>query len=196
MGFHVVDRMVERRSQVAQRTDPKWPSWSNYVAQRRRKAALKYDDFIANSYVWRRAIGNEEVVLAQPQTFMNASGAAVVALMKRFSTPANQLIVVFDDVAIAWGALRIRLKGSAGGHNGMRSVIERVGTDEFVRVRVGVEPDFAVGDLATYVLNPMPRPWQNAVVAVVDFAAQAIESVVDEGPVWAMTKYNNKSLPI
>lgn len=196
LGFHVIDRIVEHSTQADETTVQKRRIWSNYVLKRRREAALKYDDFVANSYVWRRVIDNEEVVLARPQTFMNTSGVAVVGLMRRFSTALQKLIVVFDDVAIPWGVLRLRLKGSAGGHNGMRSVIERVGSDEFVRVRIGVKPDFAVGDLATYVLSPMPSAWRQAVPTVVDFAAEAAESVVGQGPVLAMTRYSNKTLPI
>src|SRR3989442_5640854 len=122
LGFHVIDRIVERTSIADGSPRTAWPSLINYVAQLRRKQAIKPDDFVANSYIWRRRIGEEQVILAQPQTYMNSSGTAVLGLMRKFSAFSQDLIVVFDDVAINWGTVRIRLKGSAGGHNGMRSV--------------------------------------------------------------------------
>lgn len=196
LGFHVVSRLVERTSQQPRHTGTRWPSLTNYIELFRRRNAFRHDYFTANSYVWRRVIDGEDVILAEPQTFMNLSGTAVLRLMREFSVTPKELVVILDDVALGWGTLRIRLKGSAGGHNGLRSILERVGTDEFVRVRIGVEPSFRVGDVAAYVLQPMTNAWRQTAAAVIDFAADAAVSVVREGPLLAMAKFNNKFIPI
>ena len=96
-------------------------------------------------------------MLAKPQTMMNLSGLAVRDLLQRLECAPEDLIVLYDDVALPWGMLRIRERGTAGGHNGLKSVIGAVGTMEFPRVRMGVQPDHPVGDLATYVLRPMSK---------------------------------------
>src|SRR5438128_3824808 len=102
-------------------------------------------------------IGGKPVLLAKPQTFMNLSGASVAALMQKHQVGPANLIVVWDELNLPWGALRILKKGSAGGHNGAESVIGSLGTREFCRVRLGVHPGHPVRDGADYLLAPLKR---------------------------------------
>ena len=92
------------------------------------------------------------MVLAKPQTMMNLSGTAVRMLLERYECKAAEMIVLSDEAALPWGMLRIRERGSAGGHNGLKSVIAAIGSNEFIRVRLGVKPEYPLEDMAEYVL--------------------------------------------
>ena len=107
----------------------------------------------AKSYVGLGTIAGNEVVLAKPQTMMNLSGAAVRMLLERYECKAAEMIVLSDEAALPWGMLRIRERGSAGGHNGLKSIIASVGSNEFIRVRLGVKPEYPLEDMAEYVLG-------------------------------------------
>jgi PTH1 family peptidyl-tRNA hydrolase len=107
-------------------------------------------------------------------------------------TPAD-LIVVADDVALPWGMLRIREQGSAGGHNGLASVIGALDTQEFTRVRVGIKPERAVGDLAEYVLEPIPAALRDVAAEAVEQAAAAVEVILREGTRRAMARFNRRA---
>ncbi|MFQ5816974.1 MAG: aminoacyl-tRNA hydrolase [Terriglobia bacterium] len=134
-----------------------------------------------------------EVVLAQPETFMNASGLAVAALLERYRLTPEALIVIADDVALPWGTLRIREQGSAGGHKGLESVISALDTQEFVRVRLGIRPAQPVEDLTDYVLAPIPAALCGVAEALVGRAAEAVQAILREGTKKAMTHFNRRA---
>lgn len=147
----------------------------------------------------RTRLEGSEVVLAQPQTFMNASGLAVAALLARYRLSPANLIVVADDVALPWGTLRIREQGSAGGHNGLASIIGALDSDAFVRVRVGIRPPEASGevsgpadDLADYVLSPLPSRARVWAEEAVEQAAEAVRAILRDGTKRAMTRFNRR----
>ena len=143
--------------------------------------------------LWRGRLDQTEVVLAQPQTYMNASGLAVGSLLRAEGLTPADLIVVADDVALPWGMLRIRERGSAGGHKGLESVIASVGTTEFVRVRLGIQPNEAeVGDLAEYVLTPMNEEERRRAAEMVAEAAEAVRVILREGTQRAMARFNRR----
>jgi PTH1 family peptidyl-tRNA hydrolase len=146
----------------------------------------------AQSYVGLGQIAGHDVALAKPQTFMNASGHAVADLIERYAADPMETVVISDDVALPWGAIRIRERGSAGGHNGLKSVIGSLGTDEFLRVRVGVGSQFAPNDLADYVLAPMGKDVREVAAEMVAKAADAIEMILTEGAGAAMSRFNRR----
>lgn len=143
--------------------------------------------------LWRGRLDQTQVVLAQPQTYMNASGLAVGPLLRAEDLTPADLIVVADDVALPWGSLRIRERGSAGGHKGLESVIAAVGTIEFVRVRLGIQPSAGgVGDLADYVLTPMNEEERCRAAEMVTEAAEAVRLILREGTQRAMARFNRR----
>jgi PTH1 family peptidyl-tRNA hydrolase len=144
------------------------------------------------SYVGLGTIRGIEVVLAKPQTSMNLSGPAVRMLLERYQCKAAEMIVLSDETALPWGMLRIRERGSAGGHNGLKSVIASVGTNEFIRVRLGVKPEFPLEGMAEYVLATMRKPEREIAAQMVADAAEAVELIVAEGPGKAMAKFNRR----
>jgi len=139
-------------------------------------------------------IEGEPAVLAKPQTFMNLSGLAVRSLVKKWNASAEDLIVLMDDVDLPLGSLRIRSKGSAGGHKGLKSVIAALETDQFVRVRLGAGPDSTVEDLVSYVLTPFRRDDLETVAEMVERAADSVRIILKEGLDKAMNLFNRKGL--
>ncbi|HUK53259.1 MAG TPA: aminoacyl-tRNA hydrolase [Candidatus Binatia bacterium] len=156
------------------------------------RAGIRVERPEAKSHIGRGRIGEHEVVLAKPLTFMNLSGIAVRDLAARYEVAPERVLVVVDDVALPWGSLRIRERGSAGGHNGLKSVIGALGTDEFVRLRLGIQPDHPVGDLGAYVLHPMRKVELEAAAELVEKAADAVECVVRDGVRRAMNQFNRR----
>jgi peptidyl-tRNA hydrolase, PTH1 family len=146
----------------------------------------------AQSYVGLGQIAGHDVALAKPQTYMNLSGHAVSDLIERYEADPSQAIVISDEFAFPWGVIRIRERGSAGGHNGLKSVIGALGTDEFLRVRLGIRPEFPVGDLAAYDLAPMGKDVRETAVKMIGTAADAIEMILAEGVSRAMTHFNRR----
>lgn len=143
--------------------------------------------------VWQGRLDQEEVLLVQPQTYMNLSGEAIGALLAAEGLTPADLIVIADDVALPWGSLRIRERGSSGGHNGLESVLTAVGTTEFVRVRLGIGPrDGGVEALEEYVLGPMSAEEKEIAEEMVERAAQAIRVVLREGAGRAMARFNRR----
>jgi PTH1 family peptidyl-tRNA hydrolase len=138
-------------------------------------------------------IADVDVVLIKPQTFMNISGAGVQEALKYRSLTNQNLIVVHDELDLPWQGLRIKENGSAAGHNGVKSIIAALKTDVFIRVRVGVRPDFPIRDAAEYVLAPYARAMRDDVQEVVSYTADAIECIVAEGASRAMTKFNRRA---
>jgi PTH1 family peptidyl-tRNA hydrolase len=135
-------------------------------------------------------IGSEKVRLIQPQTFMNRSGHAVGPILRKEGGQASDLLMVFDDVSLGWGQLRIRAQGSAGGHNGVTSVIDALGERAFGRIRVGIglKPDMV--SLSDYVLGPFSSEEKTALDDVVGRAADAVEAVCFDGVERAMNRFN------
>lgn len=133
----------------------------------------------------------QKVLLLKPQTYMNESGKAVATLAEYYNIPPERIIVVFDDISLPVGKIRVRRDGSAGGHNGVKSVIQCLGTDQFPRVKVGVgakpHPDY---DLADWVLSRLTFDEERALSPVMDNAARAALMIMDEGVDQAASTYN------
>ena len=136
-------------------------------------------------------IGGQKVLLMKPVTYMNLSGEAVRQAVDFFKIPADHVLVVSDDTALAVGRLRIRKGGSAGGHNGLKNIIQHLGTDQFPRVRLGVgekpHPDY---DLADWVLGKFQGEDKKAMDAAVKKAADAIECILSQGLDKGMNRFN------
>ena len=134
----------------------------------------------------RTRIGEAEVLLAKPETFMNLSGLSVQELMARYELrPESDLIVIYDELDLPMGTIRIRQRGSSAGHNGMKSIIGALGTEEFLRVRLGIAPEKKI-------LKPFRRRQLKAVDEVLDCAAEAVQVILTEGPEAAMNRFNRK----
>ena len=147
----------------------------------------------AHSVVQRGRLDGQEVLLAQPLTYMNLSGPAVAELLRANGLTPAELIVVLDDVALPFGQLRIRERGSAGGHRGLESVLVALGTDEVIRLRLGIQPAEApVGDLADYVLAPMDDEQRRQAEEMIRQAAEAVRVILREGPQRAMERFNRR----
>lgn len=144
----------------------------------------------AQALTARTRIGDAEVVLAKPQTYMNLSGLSIVKLLDRYEIPIEDLIVLVDEAALPFGTLRIRPNGSAGGHNGLKSIIGAADSDEFSRIRMGVKPDHPVSDLSAHVLGRFRKADLETVAAMVDLAAEAAGVLIREGIETAMNRYN------
>jgi PTH1 family peptidyl-tRNA hydrolase len=149
----------------------------------------------AKSYTGLGRLAGRDVVLAKPQTMMNLSGLAVRELLERFESDAAEMIVLSDEVALPWGMIRISERGSAGGHNGLKSVIGAIGTDAFIRVRMGVAPEHPVGDLAEYVLRPMRKSDLEAAGEMIEQAVEAIQVILRDGLPRAMNRFNRRVPP-
>ena len=146
------------------------------------KLNIRIDRPKCKAYVGEGMIGTERVVLAKPQTFMNISGESVVQLCNWYKPEPDQLIVVYDDVDLDLGVLRVRAKGSAGTHNGMRSIIYLLGRDDFPRVRVGIGRPPEKWDLADYVLSGYQTQKEREIAFDAYLrAAEAIQILVQEG---------------
>ena len=139
-------------------------------------------------------ISGKKVILAQPQTFMNLSGLSVAELVNYYKAdPEKELIVIYDDIDLNPGQIRIRKQGSAGGHNGMKSVIGGIGTQDFSRIRVGVGAKPKEYDLADYVLGHFTNEEREVIDKAIIDATEAIKIILTDGPDKAMNKYNRKS---
>jgi peptidyl-tRNA hydrolase, PTH1 family len=149
----------------------------------------------AKSLVGRGEMAGQEVILAKPQTMMNLSGVAVRMMLERYECVPADLIVLLDEVDLPWGMLRVRERGSHSTHNGLRSVLAAVGTDEFVRIRLGVQPQQIWGDRKDYVLCTMGREERRIAGEMAAEAADAVETVLTEGVDKAMSRFNRKAPP-
>ncbi len=148
----------------------------------------------AQALVAETQLEGEPVLLAKPQTFVNLSGLAVARLLEARQLTERDLMVLVDDVNLPLGALRIRAQGSAGGHNGLKSILGALGSEGFLRVRMGVGPDQPPEDLVSYVLRPFGEPDLEAVAGLVDQAVEAARVILREGPQKAMTRFNRRVL--
>lgn len=137
-------------------------------------------------------INGEQALLVMPQTFMNLSGESLRDLIGYFKIASERFIVVYDDTDLAIGDIRVRVQGSAGSHNGMKSVIYQLDTDVFTRVRVGIGQKPEGWDLADYVLSKFKEEERTDIINGITLAAQAVETILLEGADAAMGKYNKK----
>jgi PTH1 family peptidyl-tRNA hydrolase len=140
-------------------------------------------------------ISGQDVILAKPQTMMNLSGLAVGELVRRAGCEPSDVIILCDDVALPWGMIRVRERGSAGGHNGLKSVIGSLGTIDFPRVRLGVQPEEVRGDLKEYVLRQIRRDEEGLVAEEIELAAEAVKVMLAEGTQAAMNRFNRRVTP-
>jgi PTH1 family peptidyl-tRNA hydrolase len=141
----------------------------------------------------RATIAGEPVILAKPETYMNLSGLSVRELVAEHQVDVKQdLIVIYDELDLPLGAIRIRQRGGTAGHNGMESVQGALNTDEFLRLRLGIAPEHKVTDGAKFVLTPFRRAQEKVVAEVIDKAADAVEVVIKDGPDEAMNRFNRK----
>jgi PTH1 family peptidyl-tRNA hydrolase len=136
------------------------------------------------------------VVLAKPETYMNLSGLAVSELLEKLELkPETDLIVIQDELDFPFGTLRVQRARSSAGHNGIESIIDSLGTKDFVRVRIGVAPEHKPRDGKEYLLSPMRKAQLKAIDPVLDDAAEAAKMIVTEGPAVAMQRFNRKPEP-
>jgi peptidyl-tRNA hydrolase, PTH1 family len=166
VGFRVVQRMAaEHRVRIKERCGPALVSG-------------------------KVMLGGQSAALVMPQTFMNICGAALTPVWDRFESSVQQLIVVYDDLALPLGKLRVRQKGSAGGHNGVKSIISTLGSDEFLRVRVGILPDRQIGDVRDFVLSRVAKADRVLLDQTEEIAMKAVETLIGDGIEKTMAVYN------
>jgi len=141
----------------------------------------------------RAELEGQAVILAKPETFMNLSGLSVRELLeKNDAKPEEDLIVIQDEMDFALGSLRIHTRRSSAGHNGIESIIGSLGTQDFLRIRIGVAPDHKVSDGAGYLLSPLRKKELEVVDGVLDTAEEAVRMILRDGPAAAMNKFNRK----
>jgi PTH1 family peptidyl-tRNA hydrolase len=134
----------------------------------------------------RTQIGDEPVLLAKPETFMNLSGLSLRQLLDEHQLrPESDLVVIYDELDLPMGTIRIRQRGSSAGHNGMESIIGALGTQEFLRIRLGIAPEKKI-------LKPFSKRQLKVVDGVLDLAAEAVKVILTEGPAAAMNRFNRK----
>ena len=145
-----------------------------------------------SSFVGRGEIEGVKTKLAKPQTFMNLSGHAVSCLLAKVKSesPLEQLIVISDDLALPLGKIRIRERGSAGGHNGLKSIIEQLGTSDFVRLRIGIQPEHPISDSKRFVLDTFAKSERPMVIETMDQSAEAVRTIIRDGALKAMAQFN------
>ena len=166
MGFDTIDVLVERH---------KIP-----------QGGVKFNAMYGSGF-----IGGEKVIFMKPLSFMNLSGGPVQEMAAYFKiNPESELIIIQDDIDLEPGQLRIRKQGSAGGHNGLKDIIGRLGTQKFMRVKIGVGAKPKGWDLADHVLGRFSSGDRKLVDEAIEFAADAVEKIITDGPDAAMNEYN------
>jgi PTH1 family peptidyl-tRNA hydrolase len=144
----------------------------------------------------RTRIGNDEVLLAKPETYMNLSGMSVLELVRKYEVePQRDLIVIYDELDLPLGMIRVRARGSSAGHNGMQSIIDALQTEEIARTRIGAAPDDPRKGGAKYILAPFRKSQLVAVDEALDLAAEAVHVIVNDGIAPAMNRFNRKNKP-
>jgi peptidyl-tRNA hydrolase, PTH1 family len=142
--------------------------------------------------VGRGKLAGEEVVLAKPQTYMNLSGVSVRELLSKYELDVADLLVMWDEAQLPLGTIKINGDGSAGSHNGAKSVIGSIGTQQFARLRLGCAPEHPVSSRKEYVLRPMKEPELEIAAEMLGEAGDAVELILTQGLDAAMTKYNRR----
>lgn len=145
-----------------------------------------------HAFVGKCRMGGEDALVAKPQTFMNESGRSVGAILRYTCAKAADLIVVHDELDLPLGTVRVKTGGGHGGHNGLRSIIEHIGTADFIRVRVGVGRPAPGRDAADYVLSPFTAEEREAAAEAIAKAAEAVKAVILDGLTRAMNEFNKK----
>ncbi len=167
LGFMAVDELANRNSIRVERPEGK-------------------------ALVGRGKIAGEEVVLAKPQTYMNLSGISVRELLAKYELDVSNLLVMWDEVQLPLGTIRVHPDGSAGSHNGAKSVISSVGTQQFTRLRLGCGSDHPVGSRKEYVLRPMRKAELEVASEMIGNVGDAVELILTQGIEAAMNKYNRR----
>jgi PTH1 family peptidyl-tRNA hydrolase len=168
LGFLTIDRLAER--------------WAIQIRNRQCQALTA-----------RKGFAEQDVLLAKPETYMNLSGLAVRELVEEYEVrPEQDLIVIYDELDLPFGAIRIRPRGGTAGHNGVESIVGALGSEEFLRIRLGIAPERKVKDGARYVLGQFHRSQYKAVDEMLDTAADAVETILKEGAAAAMNRFNRK----
>jgi PTH1 family peptidyl-tRNA hydrolase len=142
------------------------------------------------SLIGRAIIENQTVELVKPQTFMNLSGEAIICLLKKENRMTERLIVVSDDLALPLGTIRLRPKGSAGGHNGLKSIIACLRTEEFIRLRIGIQPEHPLREQKDFVLENFPKTDLELVEKVLQQSTEAVCAVLADGVERTMAEFN------
>src|SRR5215831_16609802 len=142
------------------------------------------------SLVGNAVIAGQRVKLAKPQTFMNLSGDAVAGLVSKEDSDGLQLLVISDDLALPFGAIRLRQRGSAGGHNGLKSIISALGTNEFFRLRIGIQAEHPVSDTKKFVRSEFSTTEKELLPEILERAAEALRTVLLDGIGKAMSLHN------
>jgi PTH1 family peptidyl-tRNA hydrolase len=142
--------------------------------------------------VGRGKLAGEEVVLAKPQTYMNLSGVSVRELLSKYELEPSDLLVMWDEVQLPMGTIKINGDGSAGSHNGAKSVIGSIGTQQFARLRLGAGSEHPIGNRKQYVLRPMKKAELEVAAEMLGEAGDAVELILTQGLEAAMTKYNRR----
>jgi PTH1 family peptidyl-tRNA hydrolase len=137
-------------------------------------------------------VAGEEVILAKPQTYMNLSGISVRDLLEKYELGPEDLLAMWDEAQLPWGAIRIHAEGSAGSHNGAKSLISSLGTLAFARLRLGCGPDHPLSSRKEYVLRPMKKAELEVAAEMIGDAGDAVELLLTKGIEAAMTKYNRR----
>ena len=166
MGFLALDRLAEREK-------------------------LRFNKLRFKAWTAEWKLGEDKVLVMKPQTYMNLSGESVGAAARFYKIPADHILVVSDDISLPVGKLRLRSAGSAGGHNGLKNIIQHLGTDRFPRIKVGVgSPQQAGYDVVDWVIGMPTGEDQNVLLDALDRAAQAIPAVITQGMDRAMNQFN------
>jgi PTH1 family peptidyl-tRNA hydrolase len=156
-------------------------------------AGVKVANRHCHALTARTRIAGNEVVLAKPETYMNLSGTSVRELLAEYeATPEQDLIVLYDELDLPFGMIRVRPRGSSAGHKGAQSIIGALGTEEFVRIRMGIKPN-GVRDGAKFVLSQFKKSQYATLDAMLDDAAAAVQMVLSEGVQAAMNRFNRKA---
>ena len=145
-----------------------------------------------HAFLVRTQIDSVEVVLAKPQTYVNDSGRAVGAIFRDTYAVISDLVVIHDELALPLGSVRVKIGGGHGGHNGLRSIIEHLGSADFIRVRIGIGRPAPGVDSADYVLNPFLAEERKTAVEATKKAASAVRTIVVDGPMTAMNVFNQR----
>ena len=168
LGFLVVDRLAERNGIQVKRKD-------------------------SRALIGNGSIGGGKVLLAKPQTFINVSGESVKGLLVKHEIAPGDLILVYDELDLPWKSLRIRPDGSAAGHRGVDSIIREIGSKDFPRVRLGIHGGRREKDGVRIVLAKFKRAQKEELDELLDYASQAVESIIAEGVAQSMTKFNRRA---
>jgi peptidyl-tRNA hydrolase, PTH1 family len=157
---------------------------------------IQVDNRHCKALTGRARIGNEEILLAKPETYMNLSGMSVLELSRKYEIdPAKDLVVIYDELDLPLGMIRVRARGSSAGHNGMQSIINAMQTEEIARIRIGVAPEDPGKGGAKYILAPFRKSQLAAVDEALDLAAKAVNVILSDGIATAMNRFNRKNKP-